>query len=96
MIRIAGKVSHEMMDNGCMNWDKDFDKMLKAFLEYARLGVPLENDAKAARKIIGILKKCVKNGFANEHMCAGLRQCAVRWVERNPEVMQPLEADYTR
>ena len=96
MIRIAGKVSHEMMDNGCMNWDKDFDKMLKAFLEYARLGVPLENDAKAARKIISILKKCVKNGFANEHMCAGLRQCAVRWVERNPEVMQPLEADYTR
>ena len=28
LIRIAGRVSHEVLDNGCMNWDEDFEKML--------------------------------------------------------------------
>ena len=26
LIRIAGRVSHEVLDNGCMNWDEDFEK----------------------------------------------------------------------
>ena len=49
MIRIAGKVRHEFMDNGGMNWANDFRKMLKAFVLYARLGEPLPNNAKAAK-----------------------------------------------
>ena len=24
IIRIAGRIQHEMLDNGCMNWDEDF------------------------------------------------------------------------
>lgn len=38
-----------MMDNGCMNWDKDFDKMLKTFLKYAQLGETLQNAAKGVK-----------------------------------------------
>ena len=29
IIRIAGRIRHEMLDNGCMNWDDYFNKMLK-------------------------------------------------------------------
>ena len=30
MIRIIGKVSYEILDNGGLNWDDDYRKMLKA------------------------------------------------------------------
>ena len=38
LIRIAGRAQHEFLDNGCMNWDDDFRKMLDAFLQYHQLG----------------------------------------------------------
>lgn len=96
MIRIAGKVYHELKDNGGMNWDNDFRKMLKSFVKYAQLGVPLTNDAKAAKKVTGILNRCGNNGFCNDHMCDLLCYLAVDWVSQNPNVIAPLEADYSR
>ena len=38
IIRIAGRVQHEFLANGCINWDEDFHKMLDAFLKYLRFG----------------------------------------------------------
>ncbi len=38
IIRIAGRVQHEFLDNGGMNWDDDFRKMLRAFPKYLSLG----------------------------------------------------------
>lgn len=96
MIRIAGKVYHELKDNGGMNWDNDFRKMLKSFVTYAQLGVPLTNDAKAAKKVTGILNQCGKNGYCNDYMCDLLCYLAVEWVSQNPNVIAPLEADYSR
>ena len=37
-IRIAGRIQHEFLDNGCINWDEDFKKMLDAFVKYVQLG----------------------------------------------------------
>ena len=31
IIRIAGRVWQEFLDNGCINWDEDFHKMLDAW-----------------------------------------------------------------
>ncbi len=84
------------MDNGSINWDEDFDKMMKAFIKYMLLRNPSPNSAKAPKKISGIFLKCAKSGTCNEYMCGGLCQCAVDWVSRNPNVMLPLEADYNR
>ena len=95
-IRLAGRISHEIMDNGSINWDKDFDTMMKTFLQYMLLGNPLNNNAKAAKKISAILMKCVKAGTCNEYMCEGLCECAVDWVSKNPKVMPLIEADYSR
>ena len=96
VIRIAGRVSHEIMDNGSINWDEDFNKMMKVFVKYMLLGNPLENNAKAAKRISDILLKCAKAGTCNEYMCAGLCECAVDWVQQNPNIMPFLESDYSR
>jgi len=96
MLRIAGKVWHEFKDNGGINWDNDFCKMLKFFVKYAQLGNSMKNNAKAAKKITGILAQCGNNGFCNDYMCDLLCYCAVEWVSQNPNVITPLEADYSR
>lgn len=38
IIRIAGRIQHEFIGNGCINRDGDFHKMLDTFLRYLRLG----------------------------------------------------------
>ena len=38
IIRIVGRVQHEFLSNGCINWDEDFQKMLDTFLKYLQLG----------------------------------------------------------
>ena len=50
LTRIAGRVQHEFLGNGCVNWDEDFQKMLDAFLKYLRLGNGFsEEDLKIGR-----------------------------------------------
>ena len=50
IIRIAGRVQHEFLGNGCINWDEDFQKMLDAFLEYLQLGNGFnDEDLKSAK-----------------------------------------------
>ncbi len=97
IIRIAGRVEHEIMDNGGMNWDDDFRKMLYAFPQYVRLGNAFnEDDTKAAELLINLLIAAGDEGRAMESLCSALCACAVAWVQMNPEVIAPLEADYNR
>lgn len=98
IIRIAGRVQHEMLDNGCMNWDEDFNKMLKVVVKYVELEdknqYPYE--VKAVKRITNTLIKCGKQGICSENWCEALCQFAVDWVQQNPNVIAPLEADYSR
>lgn len=97
IIRIAGRVRHELMDNGGMNWDDDFHKMLQAFLEYLRLGNPFnDDDIKSAKLLTGLLIAAGDEGRSADFFCSALCACAVAWVKQNPEVIAPLDADYTR
>lgn len=93
VIRIAGKVNHEIMGNGAMNWDGDFRKMLRIFPAYLRLGNPLKDeDIAQAEKITKLLRDGGDTGDLTLSLCA----YAVVWVSLNPEVLAPLEADYLR
>lgn len=98
IIRIAGRVQHEMLDNGCMNWDENFNKMLKTIVKYAELEDKNQYpyDVKAAKRITSTLIKCGKQGVCSENWCEALCQFAVDWVFKNPNVIAPLEADYSR
>ncbi len=97
IIRIAGRVQHEFLDNGCINWDEDFLKMLDAFLKYLQLGNGFnEKDLKVAEVLIQLLKENGNNGCIDDRLLTVLCSCAMAWVKQNPEVIAPLKADYSR
>lgn len=97
MIRIAGRVQHEFLDNGCINWDGDFEKMLDAFLQYLKLGNGFdEEDLQVAKVLVQILKENGEKGFIEDRLTRVLCSCAMAWVKQNPEVLAPLEAEYSR
>lgn len=97
VIRIAGRVGHELLDNGGINWDEDFRKMLRAFPRYLRLGSAFsQEDIRAAEVLTGLLISNGNKGCADDSLCAALCACAVAWVKQNPTPLPPPKADYDR
>lgn len=92
VIRIAGRVRHELLCNGGMNWDEDYRKMLHTFGEYFRLTNPSGEPNKYIEEIIDALK----DGDVNDLMIWRICYNAFYWVVNNPEVRPLLECDYTR
>lgn len=97
LIRIAGRVQHELLDNGGMNWDDDFRNMLRAFPQYLRLGNAFgEKDIQSAELLTNLLIIAGDEGRADDFLCSALCACAVAWVQQNSAVIAPLEAEYNR
>lgn len=97
LIRISGRIQHEFLDNGCMNWDEDFQKMLDVFLKYLQLGNGFnEEDLEMAGVVATLLKENGQKGFIDDRLTHILCSCAMAWVKQNPEVIAPLEAEYSR
>lgn len=97
IIRIAGRVQYEFLDNGCINWDEDFKKMLDAFLQYLQLGNGFnEEDLKTAGVLVSLIKENGDQGFIDDKLIFVLCSCAMAWVKQNPEVLAPLQAEYSR
>ena len=91
VIRITGKVSHEILGNGGGNWDRDFRKMLDALLRHFSSGTPL--DAAALQEAAELTKE-VRDGDGSEthRLC----ELAVRWVLLNPHPVRLERPDYRR
>ena len=97
IIRIAGRVQHEFLANGCINWDEDFHKMLDAFLKYLRLGNGFsEEDLEIAEFFVGRVKESGDKAFIDDQLIGVLCSCAMTWVKQNPKVIAPLKAEYVR
>lgn len=97
IIRIAGRIQHEFIGNGCFNWDDDFEKMLDAFLKYIQLGNGFQGeDFESAELLVQLLKENGQRGLIDDRLTDVLCSCAVAWLKQNPEVIPPLEADYFR
>jgi len=78
LIRISGRISNEIEDNGGINWDGDYVMMADAFLQHIRSGQPLSaSELKDAAMIVNSLK----HKFGNT---ARLAELAVKWVIQNP------------
>lgn len=92
VIRIAGRIQHELMDNEGMKWDDDFRNMLFTFREYYRYGGLLADSDPWLDEIIDALK----DGDVQDAMIHRLCYYAVEWVRENPEVMPLPDGDYTR
>ncbi|WP_035789845.1 ankyrin repeat domain-containing protein [Butyrivibrio sp. XBB1001] len=91
VIRIAGRLSYEILDNGSINWDSDFGELVKAFVRYLKMGQQL-SDAESAE--IAELVKGIKDKGDKE--LGRLTELAVKWVTLNPLPIKLENADYKR
>ncbi|WP_438279982.1 ankyrin repeat domain-containing protein [Pseudomonas alabamensis] len=82
VIRLSGRLSVEINDNGAANWDADFKKMLKALVEYLGSGVALSDAALAeTRASASVLKNGNDPAEHSDRLC----ERAVDWVIANPQ-----------
>ena len=86
MIRIVGRATHEILDNGSINWGTDFKLMLKTYSDFLRLNESLEPD------LVDEADKISKGISANSNKAAlyRLTELTVKWVLANPNPI-PLE-----
>ena len=91
VIRISGKVAYEILDNGGMNWDKDYSKMCQSFLKYLKMGNTLQKqEYKELKKIIKSIRS------VDEEEINRMTELGVNWVVLNPEPISLEKVDYKR
>lgn len=93
VIRITGRLSHEILDNGRMNWDKDYQKMTKTLKDYLNLGNQL--DVLQLQEIDQILLQILKDQ-AFEKELARLSELCVKWVLMNTQPITLENTNYNR
>lgn len=92
VIRIVGKVCREILHNGGMNWDNEYQKMLDVLPRYFQMGNTLpEKDIARIHMII----KTIYKGSCNE-ICDELTPYSVAWVTQNPDVLPLIPPTYKR
>lgn len=92
VIRITGRISYEILDNGGINWDSDFTKMLHALSEYLSSGNPLEA---GEQKEINSLVSIISSNSSEKDVCR-LTELAVHWVLANPAPVKMERPNYKR
>lgn len=91
-IRLAGKLSYEILDNGGVNWCNDFKLMAKTLGKYFKIGNALDSDKiKIADEII----KCINPDDSEENLTT-LSKFAVEWIRKNPKVLPLIDDKYKR
>jgi hypothetical protein len=90
VIRISGRISHELDGNGGGNWDADYKRMADAFLEHVQGGKPLSPPdlAEAAAIVAEVKRKCGDTGR--------MAELAVKWVMQNPDPVKLKPPSYQR
>ena len=91
VIRITGKATYEILDNGCMNWDDDYRKMIVALKKYLQMGEKLSD---AEYDEIAEITKDIKN--KDEAALNRLTELSVKWVVQNPNPIAIGEIEYGR
>ena len=88
VIRIAGRIADEIQRNGGANWNADYTKMGKAFVNHISSGEPLPSaEISEARLAMSSISKL-------EAKTDQLIKCAVTWVTQNTQPTQLLKPSY--
>lgn len=93
VIRVNGKIGHELLDNGGINWDKDFKQML-VWLEDRLIetsALTKDDQAEAVRRIHALTNQSVAEADHNE-----LNRLSVKWVLNNPSPLPLGQLPYDR
>ena len=88
VIRIVGRLRHEIYDNGGMNWDSDFRAMRN------HLAVLMAGGKAADETILGKIKRI--SPHVDESILDEITEAAVKWILANPDPMELGEVDYKR
>ncbi|WP_128100324.1 ankyrin repeat domain-containing protein [Paenibacillus sp. DCT19] len=92
IIRITGRVSHEVLDNGGGNWDAQYRKMLDALIRHLATGTPLAPALlQEATDLVSRLRK-----GSDYDAPARLCELAVQWVLANPQPVAMAQPEYSR
>ena len=85
VIRIAGRVGHEVYDNGGINWDRCFGKLLDQYLSVVRSGLPMPPGslARAEAAVASLKARSMNTGDVDE-----ITTLAVEWVRLNPVLVE--------
>ena len=85
VIRIAGRVGHEVYDNGGINWDRSFGKLLDQYLSVVRSGLPMPPGSLArAEAAVAFLK----SRSISHQAVDDITELAVEWVCLNPVLVE--------
>ena len=85
VIRIAGRVGHEVYDNGGINLDRSFGALPDQYLGVVRSGLPmLPASVARAEAAVAYLKGCSMSHQAVDD----LTELAVEWVCLNPVLVE--------
>ena len=88
VIRIAGRLRHEILDNGGMNWDADFFAMRN------HLAVLMAGGEAADGEILRKIKSV--SPHVDEVVLDEIAEAAVNWILANPDPMELGEVGYKR
>lgn len=85
VIRIAGRVGHEVYDNGGINWDRSFQVLLDQYLSVVRSGLPMP-PASVARAEAAVAS--LKGRSMSHQAVDDITELAVEWVRLNPVLVE--------
>lgn len=94
VIRVTGKVSREILNNGGMNWDKNFKIMCRELCKYVAMENKLE--AMYLKELKEIIDTISKNGKGNEEDIDSMYTYAIEWIKLNPTPIQLKKIRYKR
>lgn len=107
VIRICGKVSREILDNGACNWSRSYRKLPQALARYVAMGNPIRSCDKDALdpatkqsnknendELITLAKSI--DASSCEDTLYRLCELAVKWVLANPEPIKLDKVPYDR
>ncbi|WP_096289547.1 hypothetical protein [Mycobacterium ahvazicum] len=88
-IRLAGKLSREILDNGAINWDADFCAMADHLAQLLTGGRPVADQSE-----LNTLRDTVRSGGGGRAELYRVAELAVSWVLANPIPVPAAPAPY--
>lgn len=92
MIRIIGKITHEILDNGGINWDDDYREMINTLGEFLILNKGLQKEL--VEEVSCIIKHITVS--MNKETLYRLTEIIVQWVLANSEPLPLGKVNYNR
>ena len=89
VIRAIGRITNEILDNGGVNWDEDYRKMVASLPAYFKTA-----GGETAEKACA-LAETISNKSSKETLYQ-LTELAVKWVLENNEPIALEKVDYSR